>query len=90
MSTSVLKALPGKLDIKRHAPSILYISGPFLGHMHPSYVCFQLRNIRMYQCLLVKQKKLYSSVPSFKVHRLTIIQLNWHVMRRSMDDMLKF
>ena len=22
--TSVLKALPGKLDIKRHAPSILY------------------------------------------------------------------
>ena len=29
MSTSVLKALPGKLDIKlkRHSPSILYISG---------------------------------------------------------------
>ena len=26
MSTSVLKALPGKLDIKRHTPSILYIS----------------------------------------------------------------
>ena len=25
MSTSVLKALPGKLDIKRHLPSILYI-----------------------------------------------------------------
>ena len=25
MSTSVLKALPGKLDIKRHSPSILYI-----------------------------------------------------------------
>ena len=34
MSTSVLKALPGKLDIKRHSPSILYLlSGvgePFL------------------------------------------------------------
>ena len=28
MSTSVLKALPGKLDIKRHSPSILYISFP--------------------------------------------------------------
>ena len=27
MSTSVLKALPGKLDIKRHSPSILYLSG---------------------------------------------------------------
>ena len=26
MSTSVLKALPGKLDIKRHSPSILYLS----------------------------------------------------------------
>ena len=25
MSTSILKALPGKLDIKRHPPSILYI-----------------------------------------------------------------
>ena len=26
MSTSVLKALPGKLDIKRQSPSIFYIS----------------------------------------------------------------
>ena len=26
MSTSILKALPGKPDIKRHSPSILYIS----------------------------------------------------------------
>ena len=25
MSTSVLKALPGKLDIKRHSPSVLYV-----------------------------------------------------------------
>ena len=25
MSTSVLKALPGKLDIKRHSTSILYV-----------------------------------------------------------------
>ena len=25
MSTIVLKALPGKLDIKRHSPSILYL-----------------------------------------------------------------
>ena len=27
MSTSVLEALPGKLDIERHSPSILYIAG---------------------------------------------------------------
>ena len=26
ISTSVLKALPGKVEIKRHSPSILYIS----------------------------------------------------------------
>ena len=26
MSTCVLKALPGKLDIKRHSPSIFYLS----------------------------------------------------------------
>ena len=25
MSTSVLEALPGKLDIKRHSPSFLYL-----------------------------------------------------------------
>ena len=25
ISTSVLKALPGKLDIKRHSPSFLYV-----------------------------------------------------------------
>ena len=30
MSTSVLKTLPGKLDIKRHSPSILYVSIPVL------------------------------------------------------------
>ena len=29
MSTSVLKALPGKLDIKRHSPSILYLQGHY-------------------------------------------------------------
>ena len=35
MSTRVLKALPGKLDIKRHLPSILYLDGraPRIGPM---------------------------------------------------------
>ena len=27
MSTSIFEALPGKLDIKRHSPSILYLFG---------------------------------------------------------------
>ena len=32
MSTSVPKALPGKLDIKRHSPSFLYIHGIYISH----------------------------------------------------------
>ena len=37
MSTCVLKALPGKLDIKRHSPGIFYISRhvPLSGHRIP-------------------------------------------------------
>ena len=34
MSTSVLEALPGKLDIKRHSPSILYILDSIMGKYH--------------------------------------------------------
>ena len=34
MSTRVLVALPGKLDIKRHSPSILYLSIPSLKYMY--------------------------------------------------------
>ena len=34
MSTCVLKALPGKLDIKRHSPSILYL----VGHMRSKWL----------------------------------------------------
>ena len=30
MSTSILKALPGKLDIKRHSPSILYFKSSWI------------------------------------------------------------
>ena len=33
MSTRVLKALPGKLDIKRHSPSILYIMHNSCSHL---------------------------------------------------------
>ena len=37
MSTSILEALPGKLDIKRHSPSILYLPN---GAMGLSAVCY--------------------------------------------------
>ena len=36
MSTSVLKALPGKLDIKRHSPSILYYMLSYFSDMRVS------------------------------------------------------
>ena len=41
MSTSVLKALPGKLDIKRLSPSILYLSNPFTKSMllYADFLC---------------------------------------------------
>ena len=38
MSTYVLKALPGKLDIKRHSPSILYLT-------------YHIRHQTRYRCL---------------------------------------
>ena len=42
MSTCVLKALPGKLDIKRHSPSILYLLVPsVLYRKHGKYSLFQ-------------------------------------------------
>ena len=47
MSTSVLKALPGKLDIKRHSPSILYVLLILMRQLqHISFVSpgFQLMN----------------------------------------------
>ena len=34
MSTNVLKALPGKLDIKRHSPSSLYIYDKILSRVY--------------------------------------------------------
>ena len=41
MSTSVLKALPGKLDIKRHSPGILYIKWFYLEAMMKCNFVFQ-------------------------------------------------
>ena len=41
MSTSVLKALSGKLDIKRHLPSILYFYVPNFEKVEGAY-CFGL------------------------------------------------
>ena len=61
MSTSVLKALPGKLDIKRHSPSILYVPAfceifTVLCHskLFVFFGFFCILNVEM--CSLVNQK----------------------------------
>ena len=62
MSTSVLKALPGKLDIKRHSPSILYllIVQTNSQRSHPSEALVEMRFLEIIR--LEKQKhRLYFS-----------------------------
>ena len=55
MSTCVLKALPGKLDIKRHSPSILYL----LGHVETIQLILAVtdkyclsHSMRLYQVMM--------------------------------------
>ena len=38
-SSSILEALPGKLDTKRHSPSILYVLIRHAFHTNISYMC---------------------------------------------------
>ena len=49
-STSILKALPGKLDIKRHSPSILYLSDmcPSLCDKHHNHMDWSKYRILAY------------------------------------------
>ena len=49
MSTSVLKALPGKLDIKRHSPSILYLPQQTVMTAMPHNVCKSTNLFKDYQ-----------------------------------------
>ena len=44
MSTSVLKALPGKLDIKRHSPSIVTIQNGWNNRISYGCVYAQIRS----------------------------------------------
>ena len=64
MSTSVLKALPGKLDIKRHSPSILYIS---------VHVSAEAKNIL---CIHIEEKKIgICAVKNFDPMEMTNFRL---------------
>ena len=54
MSTSVLKALPGKLDIKRHSSSILYLQRSFLSIANsvdpnemPHYALYSIEMVKL-------------------------------------------
>ena len=63
LSTSVLKALPGNLDIKRHLPSILYqfANGADPDEI-PPYVAFHLGfTVCQSTCLPVPERKGFKS-----------------------------
>ena len=51
ISTSVVKALPGKLDIKRHSPSILFVqrrdSNKECIFIHYIYAAFKITNAKI-------------------------------------------
>ena len=56
MSTSVLKTLPGKLDIKRHSPSILYLAWSLFEYsqiIRLFSVLFLLAEEGFYPCLKI-------------------------------------
>ena len=60
MSTSILKALPGNLDIKRHSPSIIYLSAErYVVGVHKSHLneTSYLSNTK--QILNVKGQKVF-------------------------------
>ena len=51
MSTCVLKALPGNLDIKRHSPSILYLQCKYntdalFGIKHYTMTCYLIYKVK--------------------------------------------
>ena len=70
MSTSILNALPGKLDIKRHLPSILFLSKLYFGGIICSFERTLCVNIFMH-CVLIMIFKLYgedqASICHFKL-----------------------
>ena len=54
MSTSILKALPGKLDIKRHSPSILYkFNVSNRANYDEMYVMTIMNQLAVYFCLFL-------------------------------------
>ena len=64
MSTSVLKAMPGKLDIKRHPPSILYVlchAEYFYVHVQyhtpPKFLSYCSAVFQFYACIFNHSRK---------------------------------
>ena len=66
MSTSVLKALPGKLDIKRHKPGILYFFNKCYSGIFSEFL----------QKLIRKTNQHFKS--DYKISRLHLLQLRRH------------
>ena len=93
LSTSVLKALPGKLDIKRHSPSILYIWAS-KGDFGADHICSKA-------CVDVFERSKFWSEPFYTAiahvssegssETLQIFTLVWTVISCwSMQEVLKY
>ena len=78
MSTSFLKALPGKLDIKRHSPSIFYISfqqrqlKPFLLKRHNALCGFQVAIFRLSAVVCPTVPVITLAIPDAKLETISI------------------
>ena len=77
MSTSVLKALPGKLDIKRHSPSILYVLGLMLvtGSYDSTIVVWDVEN-EMQKVKLQVNLKHFTHLTKRGVHHIDQSSMN--------------
>ena len=73
MSTSVLKTLPGKLDIKRHSSSILYIIIP-----HPDPLISYSRCISKNIVLLARAFRSQMVIPDFNTFCEHVDEIYWN------------
>ena len=78
MSTSILKALSGKLDIKRHSPSILYIYHQKTGDIF--YIALSIENWLYILWSLAQSFSVFNFQAPFhvEIHKTALIVMDIH------------
>ena len=77
MSTSVLEALPGKLDIKRHSTSILYLHLP----LSPRSLTFVYKVIPAIRNLYYHVHTIDEQCPKYNTHTTSNVGVISHINR---------